>query len=110
MFRSSSDRTACKGLTLSSVQQTNGVRKWPVVFLAAVTFILGSWLLSPVVSARLGVSSGRADETKTKQRAGGYDSNRKLDETRLQESYSKLPLSFEPNVGQTDSRVKFLAH
>jgi hypothetical protein len=25
------------------------------------------------------------------------------------ESYGKLPLAFEPNVGQTDARVRFLA-
>ena len=28
----------------------------------------------------------------------------------LNESYGKLPLSFEPNQGQTDKRVKFLSH
>src|SRR3954453_9196147 len=104
MFRSSSDRGACKGLFVFSLRKINGFRKWSVVVLAAISFVLGSWLLSPVVSAPLGVPSGRADETKSKQRAEGSDSNRKLDETRLQEAYSKLPLSFEPNVGQTDNR------
>ena len=30
-------------------------------------------------------------------------------QARLAESYGKLPLSFEANRGQTDSRVKFLS-
>jgi hypothetical protein len=29
--------------------------------------------------------------------------------TRIQEAYGKLPLSFEPNQGQTEARVKFVA-
>ena len=28
----------------------------------------------------------------------------------MADRYAKLPLAFEPNVGQTDARVKFLAH
>src|SRR5439155_6747078 len=29
--------------------------------------------------------------------------------TRVREAYGKLPLQFEPNVGQTDRRVKYLS-
>src|SRR5215475_3398805 len=31
------------------------------------------------------------------------------DHARLVEAYGKLPLGFEPNLGQTDARVKFLS-
>jgi hypothetical protein len=34
----------------------------------------------------------------------------KMHKIHLAESYGKLPLSFEANQGQTDSRVKFLSH
>src|SRR5690242_7969926 len=33
-----------------------------------------------------------------------------LAKTVVASSYGKLPLSFEPNSGQTDGRVKFLSH
>src|SRR3954471_18584812 len=32
-----------------------------------------------------------------------------LEKLRMQQSYAKLPLRFEPNLGQSDSRVKFLS-
>jgi hypothetical protein len=32
-----------------------------------------------------------------------------MDQSRVLESYGQLPLSFEPNAGQTDGRVKFLS-
>src|SRR2546423_188942 len=33
----------------------------------------------------------------------------KLSQSQIREAYGKLPLSFEANQGQTDSRVKFLS-
>src|SRR5690349_9042241 len=32
-----------------------------------------------------------------------------VDRTRILDQYAQLPLSFEPNIGQTDSRFQFLA-
>ena len=34
----------------------------------------------------------------------------KQDRLRIEAGYGNLPLAFEPNRGQTDSRVKFLSH
>lgn len=36
--------------------------------------------------------------------------HQKADLAKLRNSFGKLPLGFEPNVGQTDGQVKFLAH
>ncbi|MFY9558656.1 MAG: SBBP repeat-containing protein [Terriglobales bacterium] len=43
------------------------------------------------------------------QQVGDADQLLKVDQMRLAEAYGKLPLTFEVNQGQTDSRVKFLS-
>lgn len=42
--------------------------------------------------------------------AGNAGAIQEKDRLRIETSYGNLPLSFEPNRGQTDGRVKFLSH
>jgi YVTN family beta-propeller protein len=42
--------------------------------------------------------------------SGGGPKSAAAHSSHLAESYGRLPLSFEPNAGQTDPRVKFLSH
>jgi len=66
-----------------------------------------------LVLAMLGVLVVRVDSGKTVFAApAGAASAAKpplVDQSRILESYGQLPLSFEPNAGQTDGRVKFLS-
>ena len=61
-----------------------------VLVLAGGTLLLGLTWYTPSLSGHVGSS--------------GPDSRQ-----RAVQAYGRLPLSFEPNRGQTDARVKFLA-
>jgi Beta-propeller repeat len=69
---------------------------------------LTSFLLAPAlnVPARTTKQTG-SHSTTTRSASKANDAANKI---RVGEAYGKLPLSFEPNRGQTDRRVKFLSH
>jgi len=54
------------------------------------------------------VSSPASDSQE--KRSTQQDQHVQARQARVVQNYGKLPLSFEPNQGQTDQRVKFLAH
>ena len=76
-------------------------RKLPVFFVACIAVFATFVALGP--SRRS--NSPRSSPTSSKQAT-----NLAAAQARLLSSYGKLPLTFEQNLGQTDSRVRFLAH
>ena len=68
------------------------------------TAVLGLAVVAGLVVAR----AANSDSRQAKQPAAGPHT--KIDKnTRIHESLGKLPIAFEANYGQTDSRVKFIA-
>jgi hypothetical protein len=58
-----------------------------------------------LLPTRLTAQSGRATDSKS----AGQESA-EVHRSQMAENYGRLPLSFEPNAGQTDPRVQFLSH
>jgi hypothetical protein len=58
-------------------------------------------------------SSGQAEISSLLPKPAAFNTNaaqvQEQDRRRIEAAYAKLPLSFEPNRGQTDARVKFLS-
>jgi uncharacterized protein (TIGR03437 family) len=64
--------------------------------------------LAAIVFAVLALQSHAGVASQRTPRPAGPSLNRPA-QSKLSRGYGKLPLAFEPNVGQTDARVRFLA-
>jgi hypothetical protein len=97
---------------MRSKLQCLSVEVCPAVVCAAAVLMVAAILLLPLGAHRFeGKASHSRASTILAQGTGGAEA-RKIEpvvRTRAVESYGKLPLSFEVNKGQTDSRVKFLS-
>jgi uncharacterized repeat protein (TIGR01451 family) len=84
-----------------------GTRYWPVLLSFVLLLLLGGLALhSSVPASKLAVSGGDQSATQAftaPDLAASHHPSVQLD-------LSQLPLSFEPNQGQTDPQVRFLAH
>src|SRR6266542_1202769 len=77
--------------------------------------LLAAWVTAACAAIVLGLYSTEASSPSASKSSKETAAESQLEtcsaraSQRTQESYGKLPLSFEVNAGQTDSRVKFLA-
>ena len=76
-------------------------RKLPVFFVVCIAAFAALVALGP---------SLRSNPPASSVRSAVQGTNLGATRARLLSSYGKLPLTFEQNLGQTDSRVRFLAH
>ncbi|HST23836.1 MAG TPA: hypothetical protein VLR90_22195, partial [Blastocatellia bacterium] len=72
------------------------------VFILALV-VLASWVILPSSYSNSSTTSAFADATAAPKLAD------KATRTRVSQSYGNLPISFEVNQGQFDSRVKFVS-
>jgi centrosomal CEP192-like protein/beta-propeller repeat-containing protein len=76
-------------------------RKLPALFVACIAAFAAFAALGP---------SPRSNPPSSSVISAGHGTNFAATQARLLSSYGKLPLTFEQNLGQSDSRVRFLAH
>jgi beta-propeller repeat-containing protein/centrosomal CEP192-like protein len=76
-------------------------RKLPVLFVVCIAVFASLVALGP---------SPRHNSPASSLRSAAQGTNLEAARTRLLSSYGRLPLTFERNLGQSDSLVQFLAH
>ena len=78
------------------------------IFLFVALFTIAGLVLKKSNSDSVRFSS-EPDATVGERAEPAADPTTPVDRHSIEEQYGKLPINFEPNVGQTDERVRFLA-
>src|SRR6266508_5138818 len=88
-------------------------RLWATQDRQSLARAIGSWQRRTFLGLLLALSGGAfllGLTGQTLSLGGQVGSSSPDAKERVAQAYGGLPLSFEPNRGQTDARVKFLAH